>query len=55
MAPEDGCMQELMVLITWQDASLAVPLIQLEASAPTAKTRQVLADWKYWVDRGCMF
>jgi hypothetical protein len=55
MAAEDDCMQELMVLIKWDDEDLAVPLIQLESSVSTGLTRQVLADWKYWVDRGYTF
>lgn len=55
MAAEDDCMQELMVLIKWDDEDLAVPLIQLESPGSTGLTRQVLADWKYWVNRGYMF
>jgi len=55
MAAEDDCMQELMVLIKWDDEDLAVPLIQLESPGSTGLTRQVLADWKYWVDRGYSF
>ena len=47
MAAEDDCMQELMVLIKWDDEDLAVPLIQLESPGSTGLTRQVLADWKY--------
>ena len=55
MADADDCTRELMVLIKWQGESLAVPLAQLEPSAPTAMTRQVLADWRYWMGRGYMF
>jgi hypothetical protein len=55
MAAEDDCMQELMVLIKWDDEDLAVPLIQLESPGSTGLTRQVLADWRYWVDRGYTF
>ena len=55
MAAEDDCTQELMVLIKWDDEDLAVPLIQLESPGSTGLTRQVLADWKYWVDRGYTF
>ena len=55
MAAEDDCMQELMVLIKWDDEDLAVPLIQLESPSSAGLTRQVLADWKYWVDRGYTF
>lgn len=52
MGEADDCGEELMVSIQWRDARLTVPLIQLEASAPNAKTREVMADWKYWVERG---
>ena len=55
MAAEDDCMQELMVLIKWDDEDLAVPLIQLESPGSTGLTKQVLADWKYWVNRGYAF
>ena len=55
MADVDDCGRELLVLIKWQGDSLAVPLCQLEASATTAMTRQVLADWKYWADRRYLF
>ena len=55
MAAEDDCMQELMVLIKWDDEDLAVPLIQLESPSSTGLTKQVLADWKYWVNRGYTF
>jgi hypothetical protein len=55
MAAEDDCVQGLMVLIKWDDEDLAVPLIQLESRGSTGLTRQVLADWKYWVDRGYTF
>ena len=56
MACEDDCVHELMVLITWKDESLAVPLVQLKPSpASTDLTRQVAEDWQYWVARGYRF
>ena len=56
MADTDDCAHELMVLIKWQGEKLAVPLDQLEASTQSNKqTRQVLADWHYWVARGYCF
>ena len=55
MGHADDCAQELMVLIKWKDEDLAVPLIQLNSPGSTGLTRQVLADWKYWVDRGYSF
>ncbi len=56
MAKEDDCAHELMVLIKWHGEKLAVPLSQLEASKQSDKlTRQVLADWQYWLARGYCF
>jgi Calcium binding len=56
MADTDDCAHELMVLIKWQGEKLAVPLDQLESSTQSNKlTRQVLADWHYWVARGYCF
>lgn len=56
MASEDDCASELMVLIKWNDQRLAVPLMQLKPStASTEKTREVAADWHYWVARGYEF
>jgi len=50
-----GVVVEVTVLIKGDDEDLAVPLIQLESPGSTGLTRQVLADWKYWVDRGYSF
>ena len=55
MADADDCSRELMVLIKWQGKSLAVPLAQLEPPVRTAMTRQVLEDWRYWMERGYRF
>ncbi|HUC83710.1 MAG TPA: calcium-binding protein [Candidatus Acidoferrales bacterium] len=56
MADADDCAHELMVVIRWQGEKLAVPLQQLEVSPKSGKlTRQVVADWHYWVARGCTF
>jgi hypothetical protein len=56
LASGDDCASELMVLIAWEDESLAVPLMQLEpAAAVTKKTREAVADWHYWVARGYQF
>lgn len=52
IAAADDCDRELMVLVKGEGESLAVPLSQLEPSAMTGMTRQVLSDWRYWVDRG---
>jgi hypothetical protein len=55
MAPDDDRMQAVMVLIKWEGEDLAVPLIQLDSPESTGLTRQVLTDWKYWVNRGYTF
>lgn len=55
MAPEDECEQEMFVEIAWDGDTLAVPLIQLEASEADHKTQQAIADWHYWVNQGYEF
>lgn len=56
IADADDSAHELMVLIKWHEERLAVPLSQLEPSTQSDKlTRQVLADWHYWVARGHCF
>lgn len=55
MAPEDEYEQEMFVEIGWEGDSLAVPLIQLEATEADVKTQQAIADWHYWVNQGYAF
>lgn len=55
MAPEDECEQEMFVEIAWDGDTLAVPLIQLEASEADTETQQAIADWHYWVNQGYEF
>ncbi|MFW6359482.1 MAG: calcium-binding protein [Chroococcales cyanobacterium] len=55
MAPEEECEQEMFVEIAWDDNTLAVPLIQLEAPEADAETQQAIADWHYWVHQGYEF
>jgi hypothetical protein len=58
MAPEEECEHEMFVVIEWQDRALAVPLAQLEVRglrAVDAKTREVVADWHYWLEQGYEF
>lgn len=55
MAPEDDCMQEVLVLTKHGRAGksrLAVPLVHLECQTEHAETIQAVADWHYWVTRG---
>lgn len=58
MAPEEECEHEMFVQIRRQDATLAVPLAQLEVRglrAVNAETREAVADWHYWLDQGYVF
>lgn len=55
MAPEDECDREMFVEIEWEGDTLAVPLIQLEATEADEETQQAIADWHYWVDQGYEF
>ena len=58
MPREEECEREMLVLIRRWPRSLAVPLAQLElvhASTGAEQTRQAIADWHYWADRGYRF
>jgi hypothetical protein len=55
MAPTDECEREMFVEINWEDDTLAVPLIQLEAPEADTETQQAIADWHYWVNQGYEF
>ncbi|QEH31867.1 Calcium binding protein [Aquisphaera giovannonii] len=53
MAPEDECMREMFVEISWaKKRTLAVPLSQLEVVHGDDETRQAVEDWHYWVATG---
>lgn len=53
MAPEEECRHEMFVETRWDRRNLAIPLSQLQPIAATDKeTRQAVADWHYWVERG---
>jgi hypothetical protein len=55
MAPEDECMHEMFVEVSWLKRTLAVPLAQLEPIGVEDDTRQAIEDWHYWVARGYQF
>lgn len=55
MAPESECEREMFVEVAWDDDSLAVPLIQLEAQDVDEGTQQAIEDWHYWVNQGYEF
>ena len=55
MAPEEVCSGEMMVLIRWQDRTMAVPLSQLSATETDEATVEAIADWHYWLDQGYTF
>ena len=55
MAPGDTCSGDMLVLIQWQDRTIAVPLSQLTAIDPDQSTREAIEDWHYWVAQGYCF
>ena len=52
---DEECERNMLVEIAWNNDTLAVPLIQLEAPDADAATQQAIADWHYWVNRGYEF
>jgi len=55
MAPEEECMQEVLVRMRWGKRSRTVPLIQLDPREADRATRQAVEDWRYWVGQGFVF
>jgi hypothetical protein len=55
MAPDDACAADMLVLIRWQDRTMAVPLSQLVAINPDQSTAEAIGDWHYWVAQGYCF
>ncbi|MBO9496732.1 hypothetical protein J7438_21975 [Thalassotalea sp. G20_0] len=47
----------MQVQIKWLDRTLAVPLVQLEASSDDVdeETVEAIGDWHYWVEQGYHF
>ena len=52
MVPEDDCMHEMVVEISWGGRTLGVPLSQLEGIGVDSQTQEAIEDWHYWVARG---
>lgn len=55
MAPEDACLNDMLVRIRRQGRNLAVPLSQLIAIDPDEETAEAIGDWPYWVTQGYLF
>jgi len=55
MAPEAECEHAMLVMVSWQRRSLAVPLDQLKPYSANNETLQAVADWHYWIKRGYEF
>ena len=55
MAPENVCLNDMLVRIRWQGRNLAVPLSQLIAIDPDEETAEAIGDWHYWAGRGYLF
>lgn len=52
MAPQNDCLHEVLVMVAWEDRTLAVPLAQLDGIDADEETAEAIADWHYWVARG---
>jgi hypothetical protein len=52
MATEEECEHEMVVLMPWEQDTLAVPLSQLEVSHGDEQTQQAVEDWHDWTARG---
>ena len=48
-------MSEILVVVTRSKAKLAVPLGQLKCDSGDEQTRQAVADWHYWLERGYVY
>jgi hypothetical protein len=55
MAPEEACLNDMLVLIRWQGRDMAVPLSQLTALDANKSTAEAIGDWLYWVAQGYCF
>ena len=55
MAPEDACSADMLVVIQWQERTMAVTLSHLAAVDPDDPTAEAIADWHYWVAQGYCF
>ena len=54
--PEDACSADMLVVIHWQDRTMAVPLSPSGTAVdPDDSTAEAIADWHYWVARGYCF
>ncbi len=58
MADEDECSRDMLSHIRYREGDddvFSVPLIDLEPLDADQATREAIADWHYWVDRGYSF
>lgn len=55
MAPEDACSADMLVLVRWQERTMAAPLSQLAAIDPDESTAEAIGDCNYYVAQGYLF
>ncbi|MEM0979620.1 MAG: calcium-binding protein [Cyanobacteria bacterium P01_H01_bin.58] len=55
MAEEEECTQEILVEVGFEGDAFTVPLLKIAAPAASAKIREAIADWHYWIDQGYGF
>ncbi len=52
MASEEICEHDMLVEIRWKGRTLAISLAQVKPVEADEQTKEAVADWHYWVDRG---
>ena len=55
MAPENSCVNDMLVMTRWSNRNPAVPLSQLKPIDVDESTRQAIEDWHYWIAQGYCF
>ena len=55
MAGEDYCERDMLVDISWNGKTLAVPLSQLKPLDADDDSIEAIGDWHYWVAQGYTF
>lgn len=55
MAGEDYCKHDMLVDVSWNGKSLAIPLSQIKPLDADEASVEAIEDWHYWVKQGYQF
>ena len=55
MAGEDYCEHDMLVEISWNGKTLAIPLVQLQPVDADDESVEAIGDWHYWKEKGYLF